>query len=65
MVEDDAWDDIEGMVREDDGEVALVDENERTGKGVEAGSQNSVNIGVPLVMIWHLNSLIKQRLFDV
>ena len=23
------------MVREDDGEVALVDENERTGKGVE------------------------------
>ena len=35
LVEDDVWDDIEGMVREDDGEVALVDENERTVKGVE------------------------------
>ena len=35
VVEDDAWDDIEGMVSEDDGKVAGVDENERTGKGVE------------------------------
>ena len=35
LVEDDVWDDIEGMLREDEGEVALVDENERTGKEVE------------------------------
>ena len=35
LVEDDAWDDIEGMLREDDKEVAVVDENERTGKEVE------------------------------
>ena len=35
VVEDDAWDDIEGMVSEDDGKVAGVNENERTGKGVE------------------------------
>ena len=34
LVEDDAWDDIEGMLREGD-EVAVVDENERTGKEVE------------------------------
>ena len=39
LVEDDVRDDIEGMVREDDGEVALVDENERTVKGVEVDSQ--------------------------
>ena len=35
LVEDDLWDDIEGMLREDEGEVAVVDENERTGKEVE------------------------------
>ena len=35
LVKDDARDDIEGMIREDDGEVAFVDENERTGRGVE------------------------------
>ena len=28
LVEDDVWDDIEGMLREDEGEVAVVDENE-------------------------------------
>ena len=34
-MEDDVWDDIEGLLREDEGEVALVNENERTGKEVE------------------------------
>ena len=35
LIEDDAWDDIEGMLKEGDGEVAVVDENERTGREVE------------------------------
>ena len=29
------------------------------------GQSNSVNRGVPLIMIWHFNSPIEQRLFDV